>query len=89
MVSSYVPFFAGSPYSLSDLKGRVEDPIVGGGNLCSVVGVAPVLILLANPSQWLPCGRHGERTEADLMEEPSSSFFTLQFTLNEIALLDR
>ncbi len=51
--------------------------------------LSPKVIPLANPAQRLPCGRHREQTEADLMEEQSSSIFTLQFPLNGMGLLDR
>jgi hypothetical protein len=49
---------------------------------------SPPLILLANPSQRPPCGRHREQTEADQMEKQLSAFFTLQFTLNGMDLLE-
>jgi hypothetical protein len=52
-------------------------------------GSYTISMLLANPSQWSHCRRHREKTEADLMEEQSSSFFTLQFMLNGMGLLDR
>jgi hypothetical protein len=45
-------------------------------------------IPLANPSQRPICGRHRKQTEADLMEEHSSSFLPLQFTLNWMGILD-
>jgi hypothetical protein len=46
------------------------------------------LILLANLSQQLPCGRHGKVAGTALMEERSSFSFSLQFTLRQRGSLE-